>query len=81
MRTVRLQYVRERIQLRLTPRQSGVAACVLDGMGNKAIASACGLTEKQVEGDVHSLLRICQARNRVLLALALQREVHGWRDD
>jgi DNA-binding CsgD family transcriptional regulator len=81
MRTVRLLYLRERARLRLTPRQSGVAACLLDGMGNKEIAGACGLELDQVEWDLRSLLRIFQARNRVLLALALQREVHGWRDD
>jgi len=81
MRTVRLLYLRERARLRLTPRQRGGGAGLLDGMGNKEIAGACGLELDQVEWDLRSLLRIFQARNRVLLALALQREVHGWRDD
>lgn len=57
----------------LTPHQSGVAACILEAMSNKEIARAMGNTEASSEQNVARLMRKLQARNRVDLALKLDR--------
>lgn len=57
----------------LTPHQSGVAACILEAMSNKEIARAMGNTEAASEQTVTLLMRKLQARNRVDLALKLER--------
>jgi DNA-binding CsgD family transcriptional regulator len=54
-------------------RRSGVAACVLDAMTDAETAEAMGLHRHTVERDVLELRRRHDARNRVALALALDR--------
>jgi DNA-binding CsgD family transcriptional regulator len=50
-----------------------VAACVLDAMTDAEIAAAVGVHRHTVERDVRELQRRHEARNRVALALALER--------
>jgi DNA-binding NarL/FixJ family response regulator len=57
----------------LEARRSGVAACVLDAMTDAEIAAAVGVHRHTVERDVRELQRRHEARNRVALALALER--------
>lgn len=57
----------------LTVTQAGVAACVLDAMTNTEIAAAMGRSRPTIERHVERLLRIFGARNRVDLALKLDR--------
>ena len=52
----------------------GVAACLLDGLANKEIARAMGITRWTASRCVADLARAHGARNRVALALALQLE-------
>lgn len=59
--------------LPLTVHQSGVAACILDAMSNKEISRAMGHTEGQTEVHVSNMMARLQARNRVDLALKLDR--------
>jgi predicted fused transcriptional regulator/phosphomethylpyrimidine kinase len=54
---------------------SGVAACILDAMTDDAIVAATGATRTTVERAVADLKWTYGAKNRVALALALQREV------
>jgi DNA-binding NarL/FixJ family response regulator len=54
-------------------RRSGVAACLLEGMSNAAIAAALGVHRHTVEHDVRTLQQRYQAGSRVALALALER--------
>lgn len=56
---------------------SGVAACVLDAMGDDEAAEALGVDVDDVKAAVRRLASSYHARNRVALALALQREVEG----
>ncbi|CAB4159793.1 hypothetical protein UFOVP726_21 [uncultured Caudovirales phage] len=57
----------------LEARRSGVAACVLDAMTDAETAEALGVHRHTVERDVRELQRRHEARNRVALALALDR--------
>jgi len=59
----------------LTPEQSAVAACLLDAMTDKEIIRATGLGERLVKETNVRLRRKFQARNRVALALALQKHL------
>ena len=52
----------------------GTAACLLDGLCNKEIARALGITRWTASRCVAELARAHGARNRVALALALQLE-------
>ena len=52
----------------------GVAACLLDGLANKEIARAMGITRWTASRCDADLARAHGARNRVDLALALQLE-------
>ncbi len=61
----------------LTPTQSGVAACVLDALTNTEIAAAMGRKRPTVERHLEALMRRFGARNRVQLALILERNSHG----
>ena len=61
----------------LTPVQSGVAACVLDALTNTEIAAAMGRKRPTVERHLEVLMRHFGARNRVQLALILERNSHG----
>lgn len=54
-------------------RRSGVAACVLDGLTDAETAAAMGLHRHTVERDVRELQRRHEARNRVALAVRLER--------
>lgn len=57
----------------LTPVQSGIAACLLEAMTDKEIARAIGLQPGTVEEHIARMRIKLQARNRVELALKLQR--------
>jgi DNA-binding CsgD family transcriptional regulator len=57
----------------LTPVQTGIAACVLDALTNAEIAAAMGRTRPTVERHLEALMRKFGARNRVQLALILER--------
>lgn len=57
----------------LTPRQAGVAACLLDAMDDDEAASALGLCPYTVAAIVRRLQARTRTRNRVALALALER--------
>ena len=68
---------------RLTALESAVAACLLDGMGNKGIARAVldGVgTVKSIENHVHRLRVKYGAMNRTHLALLLERQCVSERD-
>lgn len=57
----------------LEARRSGVAACVLDAMTDAETAEALGVHRHTVERDVRELQRRHEARNRVALAVKLER--------
>jgi DNA-binding NarL/FixJ family response regulator len=59
----------------MTLGQTGAAACLLDAMENKEMARALGVSRGTTDRYVAQLARRYGARNRVALALALQREV------
>jgi len=62
------------LPLRLYGRDAAVAACLLDGMTNKEIARAIGgVTDHGVERVLRLLSQRFMARNRVHLALMLER--------
>ena len=61
----------------LTPVKSGIAACVLDALTNTEIAAAMGRKRPTVERHLEVLMRHFGARNRVQLALILERNSHG----
>jgi DNA-binding NarL/FixJ family response regulator len=61
----------------LTVTQSGVAACVLDALTNVEIAAAMGRSRPAVEKHLEALMCKFGARNRVQLALILERTSHG----
>jgi len=52
----------------------GTAACLLDGLCNKEIARALGITRWTASRCVAELARVHGARSRVALALALERD-------
>ena len=62
----------------VTIHQSGVAACLLDGMDTLEIAAATDLQAHEVRGHIRALCEIYGARNRVHLALLLQRMYVFW---
>jgi DNA-binding NarL/FixJ family response regulator len=53
----------------LTPRQDQVRALLRQGMSNKRIAGALGITEGTVKNHITDLLRILHLRNRTQAAL------------
>ena len=57
------------------PADSAVAACLLDAMCDKEIAGAMGVALKSVQNRIWLIKRRTNARNRVGLALALQRMI------
>ena len=57
----------------LTLHQCGVAACILEAMTNKEIARAMGHHEVTAESHVRALMERFEARNRVHLAIILDR--------
>ena len=62
----------------LTIHQSGVAACLLDGMDTLEIAAATDLQAHEVRACIRALCHRYGARNRVHLALMLQRLFVFW---
>lgn len=56
-----------------TTPECGVAACLLDGMGNRAAAEALRMSEWTVAKHVHRMRQRFHANSRVSLALELRR--------
>lgn len=57
----------------LSPRESAIAACVIDAMTDKEIAKAIPMHQKSVELSIQRIkLKIGGARNRVELAMKLK---------
>lgn len=56
-----------------TPAESGVAACLLDGLGNRAAAEALRMSEWTVAKHVRRMRQRFHANSRVSLALELRR--------
>ena len=54
-------------------RRSGVAACLLEGMSNAAIAACMGVHRHTVEHDIRTLQQRHQADSRTALVVALAR--------
>jgi DNA-binding NarL/FixJ family response regulator len=52
---------------RLTPRQQRVLSGICEGLGNKEIAAAEGVSETAVKGTVQQLFRKMRVRRRTLL--------------
>ena len=69
---------RERQQAKALPIDAGIAACLLDAMTTKESARALGVCLDWVEKREQSMRKRYGARNRVALAMALQREAMGW---
>jgi len=61
--------------MNLTLKQGAIAACLLDAMTDKEIVRATGMGLRSVEEINARLRRKFQARNRVALALALQKHL------
>jgi len=64
---------RHRSRHALTARRSEVAALVLEALTDREIAERLGISEKTAERHTQHLRDIYGARNRVALALTLQR--------
>ncbi|WP_185020849.1 response regulator transcription factor [Histidinibacterium lentulum] len=60
-------------QVAIKPREEKVLALVSEGLQNKEIARAAGLSETTVKNDVKSLCRKLGARNRTDLVLSARR--------
>ena len=60
--------------MRMTARRREVAALVLQALTDREIASRLGIADKTAERHTMQLRALYGARNRVALALALQRE-------
>jgi len=58
----------------MTLGQTGAAACLLDALEGKEMARALGVSRWTVDRYVAQLSRRYGARNRVALALALERD-------
>lgn len=59
--------------MNLTPRESALAACLLDALTDKEIARAMGWTHPgTAERAIYDLRQKFEARNRVALALKLK---------
>lgn len=56
----------------LTPQQVGIAACLLDALGDKEIARAMQLSDRTVTHHMQQIKRRLGARNRVDAALRLR---------
>lgn len=56
----------------LTPRQLEVTACICDGLTNKQIASALGISEATIKMHVTSIFRSLDVTNRTQVARAAQ---------
>lgn len=66
-----------RRKLRMTPRRRQVADLVLQALTDREIAGRLGIADKTAERHTMQLRALYGARNRVALALALQRESFG----
>lgn len=56
----------------LTPRQKEVIALLGEGLANKQIARALGISESRVKQHVTRLMRMFDVDNRVMLATLVQ---------
>ena len=63
-------------EINLTPNQSGVAACIVDGMVDKDIARAVGCSITAASDRVRRLRIKLGAKNRIHLALILKKHAH-----
>lgn len=56
-----------------TVQECGVAACVLEGMGDRQAAAALGMSQSLVSKHVRRMRERFHAKDRISLALALDR--------